>query len=78
VIEDAALSAALEEARRVLGPQRSKASLVRELAVRGSQALVAEQEAYREAAADLTAMLAEDRLNIDAALALRIVEPLDG
>jgi hypothetical protein len=51
---------------------------VRVPAGRGSQALVAQQETYREAAADLTAMLAEDRLDIDAALALRVVAPLDG
>lgn len=75
VIEDAELAAALDGARARLGPDRSKASLLRDLALRGWRELSDEQDLQRRAADELDAILDEGLLDLGAALAARRRDP---
>lgn len=59
VIEDAELSAAIDGARSQNGAVRSKAAVVRELALRGWHEIQAERDRQRHAARDLNALLDE-------------------
>lgn len=57
MIEDPELSAAIETGRRELGGKRSKAAIVRELAIRGSRGLADDAERQRDAARELMRLI---------------------
>lgn len=77
VTEDPELTAAIVGARARLGGSRSKASLVRDLALRGWQELAAQDERRRDAADELIAIVEEGMLDWDAADAARRRDPAD-
>ena len=59
VIEDAELAAAIDGARSRLGTGRSKAAVLRELALRGWREIEAEHDRQRRGADELIALLGD-------------------
>jgi hypothetical protein len=74
VIEDAALSAAIDGARASLGASRSKAAVLRELALRGWREIEDQDRRQRDAADALIALMDEGAFDWAALEELRSID----